>query len=324
MRLLHLMNYQPLGTRAIDHFILKYARQARARNWEISFGFTADPPREFGDELRSLGVDWIIFQVPFTWSSARRIKKILANRRPDVLQTSFFSAFEKPLLGLKLGGFTKRLIVIDHSSGEGPSPNSKLAFLRKLRGKLVGRIIDAVVCVSQFNARRDVERVFLPASKVRIVPNGIDLGRFPFSMRDGKASLKVLYIGQLIREKGVLTLLEAMRQLGEPVELLIAGSGPQRSELESFVQRHAMANVRFLGHVADVAGLYSSVDIVAIPSEWAEAFGLVAIEAMACGAAVIASDAGALPEVVGDAGSDFRERKRRRSRRETESAIAGS
>jgi len=54
-----------------------------------------------------------------------------------------------------------------------------------------------------------------------------------------------------------------------------------------------------------VAELFAWAEVVVVPSRWAEAFGLVAAEAMAAGAAVVVSDAGALPEVVGDAGRVF-------------------
>src|SRR5438132_9906057 len=92
-RLLHLMNYHPLGTRAFDHFILEYAKQATARSWSVTFGFIAEQPAEFGEQIRAMSADWVLFDAPFTWTAARRLKKALANRKPDVLQTSFLSAF---------------------------------------------------------------------------------------------------------------------------------------------------------------------------------------------------------------------------------------
>lgn len=287
------MDYTPLGTRAFDHFIVEYDRQAKARGWSVQFGFTGEP--------RGMSVEWFRY-------NASDCFEAVSVRKPDVVQTSFHSAFDKLILALKFGA-TRKLAIIDHSSGEGPSPRSWLRIPRQWRGARVGRIVDAVVCVSEYNARRAVERVFLPKEKVHVVPNGIDLARFqertlpqPLTAEPGRGE-KLVYVGQLIRAKGVHTLLEAM--VGIDAELLVAGSGPERGELEAFAKSHTL-NVTFLGQVADVAALYSEAAVAVVPSEWAEAFGLVAIEAMACGTPVIASDAGALPEVIGDAGVIFR------------------
>lgn len=300
-RLLHLLNYAPLGTRAMDHFILEYARQARDRGWSTHFGFRAEPPPSFAQSLREQSASWLCYD-PLTFQGVSTIAPV------DVVQSSFHSVFEKPLLRLKTNGFARRLVVIDHSSGEGPSPIGWKSWLRRLRGRWVGGIVDAIVCVSEFNRRRDVERVFLPKEKVRVVPNGIDLERFPYGERTISDSPVIVYAGQLIAEKGVLTLLQAIKNphTGDApaFDVLIAGAGPQQAELADYARRHAI-NATFLGHVADVPALFRKSDVAVIPSLWAEAFGLVAIEAMASGAAVIASDAGALPEVVADAGLLF-------------------
>jgi len=88
-------------------------------------------------------------------------------------------------------------------------------------------------------------------------------------------------------------------------ELLIAGKGTQEIELKSHAEGRGLERVQFLGHIDSVPELFGSADIVVIPSIWFEAFGLVAAEAMACGAACLVSDAGALPEVVGDCGRVF-------------------
>jgi glycosyltransferase involved in cell wall biosynthesis len=273
MKLTHLMNYQPLGTRAMDHFILEYDRQAKARDWHVTFGFTAPPPA-------SMTVEHFVYD-----------PRNICIEPCNVLQTSFHSVFEKQILNLKRRGFAKKLAVIDHSSGEGPKRDWKTP-LRRWRGHRVGKIVDAITCVSDFNKTRQVWRVFLPWGKVHVVHNGIDLAQFPFELNDME---EINFVGQLIPQKGVATLLEALKLIQDPWPCRIAGAGPQRGELEALA---AGLPVTFLGHVADVRQCYRG--IVVVPSLWAEAFGLVVIEAMACGAAVIVSSAGALREVVGE------------------------
>jgi glycosyltransferase involved in cell wall biosynthesis len=145
---------------------------------------------------------------------------------------------------------------------------------------------------------------------VHVVPNGIDVARFRFAPRTPGPVTRVAYAGQLTPAKGVHTLLAAVRHLrdrgGPAVELTVAGDGPARPALEAYCRAHRLGGVRFAGHVDAVAGLFARADVAVVPSEWAEAFGLAAAEAMATGAAVLVSDAGALPEVVGPAGVVFR------------------
>src|SRR5208283_4207651 len=85
-----------------------------------------------------------------------------------------------------------------------------------------------------------------------------------------------------------------------PISLVIAGDGDYRSALESDVQSRQLKNVTFLGKVeeAKLPALYSAADIFIHPDLTAPAFGLVAVESMACGTPVLASHTGALPEVL--------------------------
>ncbi len=109
-----------------------------------------------------------------------------------------------------------------------------------------------------------------------------------------------LVAGRLAVEKGVDVAIDACRAAGRP--LVVAGDGPQRAALEA---RAASADVRFTGRVdgARLAQLRAAASVALIPSRSAETFGLAAAEAMAAGLPVIASRVGALPELVGDAGT---------------------
>jgi glycosyltransferase involved in cell wall biosynthesis len=306
MRLLHLLDYEPRGTRAIDHLILGFAIQGQQRGWDVRFGFLSEPPSEFSKRLEEAGSRWYRIPHPLTFGAVRQLTRELGDFRPDVIQTSFLSAFQLPLLWLKLSRVTKHIIVIDQSSGTGPTNRGPQRLLRWVRGRLVGQIVDAVAPVSNYIRRRDIERVYLPAEKVITIHNGLKFDRFSSPTRTNSDHVRIVYAGQLIPEKGVHTLLEALRVLRErkltPYDLRIAGRGHQRAELEQMTHSAGLPNVEFLGHVDDIPSLFASADIVVVPSMWAEAFGYVAIEAMASGAAVITSDAGGLPEVVGDMG----------------------
>jgi glycosyltransferase involved in cell wall biosynthesis len=117
------------------------------------------------------------------------------------------------------------------------------------------------------------------------------------------------YVGRLVPEKGIHLLLEAVAHLRGDWRLRIIGSGPARSELEAQALRLKIAHrIEWVAWVAstEMPAQYRTLDVLAIPSltrpNWKEQFGRVIIEAMASGVAVVGSDSGAIPDVIGAAG----------------------
>ncbi|GAA1345186.1 hypothetical protein GCM10009594_22390 [Kocuria palustris] len=121
-----------------------------------------------------------------------------------------------------------------------------------------------------------------------------------------EAPLRVGFLGRLSPNKGILDLLRAgeLLEQGRPggIELLIAGDRRfvPSAQAEQIQRRLDAAGerVRLLGWIPKEE-LFQRIDLLAVPSDWSEVFGLAAAEAMAARVPVIVSDAGALPEVVG-------------------------
>lgn len=126
---------------------------------------------------------------------------------------------------------------------------------------------------------------------VEILPNAVDLARAAEARADPFPSpgTTVVFVGRHERRKGLEVLLEAFSLLEGEASLWVVGDGPLRRELEA---RHAGARICFLGRLGDreadrrVAG----ADVLVAPSLGGESFGVVLLEAMAAGTAVIASD----------------------------------
>lgn len=119
---------------------------------------------------------------------------------------------------------------------------------------------------------------------------------------------------RLVPDKGIDLLLRAVAQLQGIWRLQIAGSGPERRSLEQLAQELGIAQrVQFDGVIPSeqMPAYLRQMDVLALPSRtlpnWKEQFGRVLIEAMACEVAVVGSDSGEIPNVIGDAGLTFPE-----------------
>ncbi|MCY3912938.1 MAG: glycosyltransferase family 4 protein [Chloroflexi bacterium] len=143
--------------------------------------------------------------------------------------------------------------------------------------------------------------------RLAVVPQfGVDPELFAPGDREPGATFRIGYAGRLIEAKGIELLVEAVRRIDGDMELLVAGTGPLEEAIRG--QAPGDGRVRLLGALpsAEMPGFYQGLDVLVLPTlgrrGWTEQFGRAAIEAMACGAPVIVSDAGELPTVVGEAG----------------------
>jgi glycosyltransferase involved in cell wall biosynthesis len=108
-----------------------------------------------------------------------------------------------------------------------------------------------------------------------------------------------VYYGRLAQEKGVYTLLKAMRNINNS-KLLIVGDGPQKKDLESFALKNNLRNVKFMGlkYKEELKSIVSHSKFVIVPSEWHDNSPLVIYESFALGKPVIGSSLGGIPELV--------------------------
>ena len=152
--------------------------------------------------------------------------------------------------------------------------------------------VDRFVAPSEFT-RRKLAAAGLPAERIAVKPNPVADPGPP-----GPPGRGAVYVGRLSPEKGVGLLLDAWRTLPGAPPLAIAGDGPEAARLRE--RAAGMPGVRFLGEVPRerVTALLAEAAFAVAPSLWYEVFPVAVAEAMASGRAVVASDAGALPELV--------------------------
>ena len=173
---------------------------------------------------------------------------------------------------------------------------------------ILARHVRIVFTPSEYVKRKIVKRFGI--KNVIVTPNGVDHSRFHPGAKQLKTGLPecyVLFVGSLEPGKNLNLLLSAWNEIKDDFQeigLIIAGvSG---NVFRPVRLSHEIERVCFLGYVDDeaLAGLYANAMLFVLPSH-EEGFGLPALEAMASGTPVITSDAGALSEVVGEAGVRF-------------------
>jgi len=155
------------------------------------------------------------------------------------------------------------------------------------------RAVDRYITLTDF-ARMKLVEGGLPAERIVVKPNFVHPDPGMGSGQGGYA----IFVGRLSREKGIDTMLEAWRRLGDRIELHIVGDGPEAARFEEMSR--TIRGVRLLGRrtPAETYELIGQAKLLVFPSEWYETFGRVAIEAFAKGTPVVASRIGAIAEVV--------------------------
>jgi len=177
----------------------------------------------------------------------------------------------------------------------------------------------AMCCWASANiavSRHVLDRLELPRSKVIYhgLPDplkGSATDDLTAPAVEGRSKLTMAYVGRLVAEKGLHLLLEAAGRLsgeGYAFCLKFVGDGPERESLESLACRSSIRDrIIFTGVLRGTALELATadVDVVVMPSIWAETAGLAAMEHMMRGRTVVVSDIGGLSEVVGEAGLKF-------------------
>ena len=182
------------------------------------------------------------------------------------------------------------------------------------------------IAIAGNQAAQDVLRRKGFAGEITVIPQfGVDPLLFApahpgtqelsaFQKPDSSALLRIGYAGGLVPEKGVDLLIRACVQLQGAWTLHLAGSGTEEQNLRQLANEVGIADrITFHPRIASTAmpNFYRNLDVLVLPSRttpnWKEQFGRVLVEAMACAVAVVGSDSGEIPQVIGEAGLIFPE-----------------
>jgi glycosyltransferase involved in cell wall biosynthesis len=232
------------------------------------------------------------FAHPATLAQAAAFARWCRARRIAVVQTCdlYANTFALPaaaLVGVAVRVGSRRELNPDKSSGQ-------IAMQRQAY-----RCAHTVVANSNAAARQ-LAHEGVPAERIAVIPNGVDVDRFP-ARTSVRPISTIVTVANLRREKAHEVLLTAAARLlarHPHLRFVIAGAGPRLDELRGLAASLRIADhVTFLGHCEDVPALLAGADAFVLPSR-SEAFPNGAIEAMAAGLPVVASAVGGLLDLI--------------------------
>jgi len=284
--------------------VAQLAVSLRRRGWPVSVVSLLQPSALEGD-LVSSGV--AVYSLRMQPGRANplalpRLASILRKLRPRVLHSHMFHA---NLLARAVRLICPVPVVVStlHSVAESNRRSADVR-CRDWLYRITDGLSDVTVSVSAAGAERHASARAVPRAKLRVIPNGVDTGRYrpdPAQRIRMRAQLGLgdefawLAAGRLMWKKDYPTMLRAMARQRAGV-LFIAGSGPLETELHTLA-RELGSNARFLGSRDDIPELMNACDGLLLSSV-VEGLPMVLLEAASCGLPCVATDAGGVREAV--------------------------
>ena len=249
------------------------------------------------ERMRDLGVDVIALPITIDpeWSTTQIVAALVKAQSIDVIQTHLENAH---ILGGLVGRLTGKPVLA--------TIHGRSVTLADLEAHRISGTHIAVVCKhGYFHA---ISLGVNPA-QLHLLPNGVD--HRIFAPRDADPALRARwgippgvpvagFVGRLSEEKGPERFLAAALRVHAKVpdaHFVLAGEGPMREELETFIERQAMDYVHLVGVQADMPAVYAQLDVL-VSSSKSEGMPLALMEAMACGVPVVARRVGGVTDIV--------------------------
>jgi len=334
VRILHVTDAFPPERGGVERVVENLAAQQASNGWRVTVltKAVAGTPAE---ELRDDGVRVIRYAYPLSptprryASSWRATRATARNLLPDLDLAHFHLTLSAQGALSALAG---RVPTVYTFYGPWHAESAvEAAELRASRSLVYGWYLDALLAAQKRMQRRlllGVDRVAMlsefsrswlrvlapaRADEAAIIPGGIDTDRFlpAEASVDLRAvhglpadAFVILTVRRLTARMGLDLLLEAvasLRREGKNVACLIGGSGPLRGDLDRQARQLSIDDrVRFLGFIPDddLPAVYRAADLFVVPTRAEENFGLIVLEAAACGTPVATTPAGSLPEVM--------------------------
>lgn len=181
--------------------------------------------------------------------------------------------------------------------------------IRKYILKAVMRRADKIIYVSEAGRKSFTDSFKIDRNKTAVVYNGVS-NRVIIGGKDNKPKfnniLKILYIGRLVKVKGIDLMIKAIKKVDIPIDFVILGDGPERDSLVKLTKDMKLEDrVHFMGQRRDKDMFYKEANVFVYPSIWEEVFGISIVEAMAYGIPCVANKVGGIPEIIENGKNGF-------------------
>ncbi len=315
-RVLFVLNLDPAGKfGSIEEQTLTLARSFRERGSLFLPVFLRPLDAETANQYAQEGLAVEALDlVHFRPDTLRRLVGLIGRHRIEVVHWNFyqpvFNGYLWALTALKPG---VKHYFTDHISrpATGSGPDSRGGLKLRLKRVLTSRY-RKILCVSDY-VLDQVRGVAGP--RAERIHHFINTDRFrpdPSVRREVRQALSVgeefvaVAVAYLIKDKGIDVAVRALGQLPECAVLWVVGAGPEQCNLQGLARDLGLGQrVRLLGPRRNVEPFLQAADCALCPSVWAEAAGLVNLEALACGLPVVASRIGGIPELIHDGRTGF-------------------
>ncbi|MGH9043995.1 MAG: glycosyltransferase family 4 protein [Acidimicrobiales bacterium] len=304
-------HYWPPHVGGIEAVAVEEARHLSQRGWEVSVATSRGrgdrsverPGPILVERFRCINLLERRFNVPVPLMDPKMFLGIWRRARQADVVIAHGHVFIGTIYAAAVARLTKKpLILVQHSPYVEYGPI--LATAERLADRTIGRWVirsaRRVIAVSEPTSQ--FVRSLVPEAAVATVHSGVDQRRFFPARHPAHARPMILTVRRLVPRNGIDLLIEAWHRedLGKVAELCIGGSGADMDRLAQMAGDDP--SIRLLGHVPEheLAELYRNADLFVLPSRSGEGFGLVVLEAMACGLPVLATRCGGVTDVVED------------------------
>lgn len=296
MRVLHVISSLEIG--GAQRLLSDILPIQKNQGLDVSLLVLKTEDNAFSNKVLDAGVQIISLDVknfrnPFI---ALKIRSII--RQYDVVHAHLVHALY--ICSLAARGLKTKLIYTEHSTSNN---RRRIAYVRPIEKNIYGRY-KKLVSISQQTQEALQEWLQSKDDRFVVINNGVDIQLFS-SVRKEKIPNSLIMVSRFAPSKDQETVIRAMVELGEDVIVRFVGDGDNLEHCKQVAAKYGVDNrVQFLGARADVANLIAESYIGIQSSNW-EGFGLTAVEMMAAGLPVIATDVDGLKQIVEGAGELF-------------------
>lgn len=313
MKILHIINN--LGSGGAEKLIEESLHLMNSiEGVEVNLLLLTDENNVFDKTLKECGINVYIVPIKKLYSPKNifYIRKYIIKGKYDIVHVHLFPAFYWVSLAAKLIFKNKpKFVYTEHSTHNRRREKSYLRLLEKF----IYNSYDKIISISQ-QTEDNLIRWLKPKDpkKFIVIENGVDIEKFINAKPYNKSEIDseftndtklICMVGRFTEAKDQATLIKAMKKVSDNVHLLLVGEGPLKETNEDLAKEIGVKDrVHFLGFRNDIPRILKTIDIFVLSSNW-EGFGLAAVEGMAAGKPVIASDVPGLRDIVKGSGLLF-------------------